>query len=79
MLNPTNGKSALIDYDFIPGEKLSAKVIGLGNVKKGRTRSRHRKCLELTLVDRKKVISSYCIFSYSYILISILCCFEALH
>ncbi|VDN03170.1 unnamed protein product [Thelazia callipaeda] len=53
--NPANETSALIDIDFEPGEKLIAQVIGINVFKKRSGRSRHRKCLELTLKETRKV------------------------
>ncbi|VDK47550.1 unnamed protein product [Gongylonema pulchrum] len=53
--NPTDQTSALIDIDFEPGEKLIARVIGVNVTKKRRPKSRHRKCLELSLVETKRV------------------------
>lgn len=56
MTNPTNDASALVDIDFEPGEKLIAQVIGVNVYKNGRGKLRHRKCLEMTLKEARKVI-----------------------
>uniref|UniRef100_A0A0R3RVQ9 S1 motif domain-containing protein n=1 Tax=Elaeophora elaphi TaxID=1147741 RepID=A0A0R3RVQ9_9BILA len=53
MTNPINNTSALVDIDFEPGEKLIAQVIGV-NVYKNSGKSRHRKCLEMTLKEARK-------------------------
>lgn len=55
MPNPTDEASALIDIDFESGEKLIAQVIGVNVSKKRRGKTRHRKCLELTLKETSKV------------------------
>uniref|UniRef100_A0A915PIT9 S1 motif domain-containing protein n=1 Tax=Setaria digitata TaxID=48799 RepID=A0A915PIT9_9BILA len=47
--NPTNETSALVDIDFEPGEKLIAQIIGVNVHKNKHGKSRHRKCLEMTL------------------------------
>ncbi|CAG9531341.1 unnamed protein product [Cercopithifilaria johnstoni] len=52
--NPTNEASALVDIDFEPGEKLIAQIIGVNVYKNGRGKSRHRKCLEMTLKETRK-------------------------
>lgn len=56
MTNPINDASALVDIDFEPGEKLIAQVIGVNVYKNRRGKSRHRKCLEMTLKEARKVI-----------------------
>ncbi|VDO31219.1 unnamed protein product [Onchocerca flexuosa] len=56
--NPTNDASALVDIDFEPGEKLIAQVIGVNVHKNGRGKSRHRKCLELTLKEARKTFEN---------------------
>ncbi|VBB32354.1 unnamed protein product, partial [Acanthocheilonema viteae] len=53
--NPTNDASALVDIDFETGEKLIAQVIGVNVYKNGRGKSRHRKCLEMTLKETRKI------------------------
>ncbi|VDK79654.1 unnamed protein product [Litomosoides sigmodontis] len=58
MTNPTNDASALVDIDFEPGEKLIAQVIGVNVYKKGRGKSRHRKCLEMTLKEARKTFEN---------------------
>lgn len=65
MTNPANDSSALVDIDFEPGEKLMAQVIGV-NVYKKSGKSRHRKCLEMTLREARKVIFHSAAFLPSY-------------
>nr|CRZ23505.1 Bm2236 [Brugia malayi] len=58
MTNPANDASALIDIDFEPGEKLIAQIIGVNVYKNKRGKSRHRKCLEMTLKQTRKAFES---------------------